>query len=397
VTYVRVGWPALAAVVLMLAPHEVWAVDGVKPRSLVIWGDDPCMTVVDRSVDPVVHLPYCISFEDPEPGEGLQAYEVADSRTHQFLATARSVDLVVPLPSWVTHADIDAYALLAVEHDPLFEAAMIDPEDVFETSTMWAGAWLRINGDDERRPAKFEVAAEGVDWNTASVPAGVYEIHGYTYEPPLNQYGPLRRNGVVKVVDGPDLAQSGPAVAFETIPGGIILYRNGATLLTGCVDAMEGTTLTAEWSPYGDVAWTPFAQDVEITGESFELELVAPEPLAGASGMLRVTARDPMGREYTSYLSTDLTVLAADNPGACNDSGSGFIQGPGCGDESDSSGGGEESSSSGSCHGPHETAPDDPSGCDGCRSSEPRDAVALVVAVLALVRRSRVTRATRRQ
>jgi hypothetical protein len=389
---------ARSIVLLSLAiwPAAASAGDGVKPRVLPIWPHEPCMIVVDRTAAPVLNLPYSIEQEDPPPGESLQSYEVADSRTHQFFAIARSVDAMSVLPSWVTQADLDAYALVATDHNPMWSADTIDADDVYETSTTWAGLWSRINADDDRRAITFAAAAMGVDWDTTAVALGTYEIHGLTWEPPLNIYA--RRGGVVKVTDGGDPAQYGPAIALDWIPEGIVLYRNASTLLGGCVDAMPGTTITGEWSRYGPVEWVAFAQDIEVTGDRFELELVAPEELAGDFGIVRVTATDPDDRSYTYYMEGDLAVLSVDDPSACGDTG-GFIGEPGCADGSGDSG---SAGSTGVGEGSTSTALDETEqerergcGCAGGRAPAP---VAAACVLLALAgRRRRVTAGSRRR
>src|SRR4030095_13848028 len=124
--------------------------------------------------------------------------------------------------------------------------------------------------------------------------------------------------------------QYGPAIAFD--PAEIILYKGGSTVMTGCVDAMAGTTVTASWAnsdPDLGMAWTDFATGVEVETGAIEIDFTAPDELTGYQGMIRIVATDPMDRSYTGFHTTLVTVLEAEDPGSCADTGS-FIGMPGC-------------------------------------------------------------------
>src|SRR5688572_6975345 len=95
---------ALVGVATVLAPLSVLAGNGAKPRTLVDWNDAPCMTLVDRSQDALVHLAYDVPNEDV----GVTPDEVEDSRTHQFFATCRTAVPLDILPSWITPTDVAA-------------------------------------------------------------------------------------------------------------------------------------------------------------------------------------------------------------------------------------------------------------------------------------------------
>lgn len=326
---------ALGAAVLGLWASPAAASNGTKPRIPVIWTDVACMTVVDRSAEANLHLTYMVSQDDTDP---LTPDEVDDSRTHQFFALCRDRDPQSFLPRWITQADIDRAAAVGAAPDG------IDPEDVFETSTEWADCWVRINGDDERVPISMAAAANGVDWDTSTAPAGVYVLEGYTWEPALNIWA--GRPGVVKVVDGPSLASSGPALSVSNTEE--VLNKNEPVTIEGCVSAMDGSTLTAYWGmAEPDVAWQPFIEDDPVSGDSFAVEFQPPEELTGESAMIRVDITDPMGRSYTSYMRELVIVLGTEGPGSCMDDGGGFIGGAGCGGSSSGDGTGSGSASSG--------------------------------------------------
>lgn len=376
---------------LGLLPAVAAASNGTKPRIPVDWTGAPCMTVVDRSADTVLHLPYAVSTDDVD----LTPDEVEDSRTHQFFAFCRARDPQTFLPRWITQSDIDRAAAVGAAPD------MIDPEDVFETSTEWEGCWYRINADDARVPITMAQAAMGMDWDTAAVPAGTYVVEGYTWEPALNIWS--MRPGVVKVVDDPDLASSGPALAIENTEE--VLNKNEPVSIHGCLSAMEGSTITAYWGrAEPEVSWVPFIEGEPVTGESFAVEFLPPEDLAGESAMIRVDVTDPMDRSYTHYMRELVIVLGTEGPGSCMDGG-GFIGGAGC----DGSSSGEGSGDSGAGSGTDETAGEgsgttgsgpvgqdggDTGGGEGCscrtqRSGAPVGAGLLLLALVGLRRRVR--------
>jgi len=318
---------------LLLAAPLAHAGNGTKPRIPVDWSGAPCMTIVDRSVTPELHIEYQIPQEDID----LTKDEVVDSRTHQFFALCRSHDPQSFLPRWITQDDIDRATL--VDAAP----PSIEPEDVFETSREWAGCWERINADDDRRPITEAAAAAGVNWDTTAAPAGTYVLEGYTWEPALNIWS--RRPGVVKVVDQPELSASGPALAVTNEEE--VINKNESVVLEGCVSAMEGSTITGYWGMADDeVDWQPFIEDDPVSGETFAVELSPPEELSGESVMVRIDVEDPMGRSYTNYMYELVIILGSDGPG-CSEGGGGFIGGAGCSDDtgSDDTGGSDDAAS----------------------------------------------------
>ncbi len=336
---------ALSAVAVALAPSMVHAGNGAHVRTLVEWGAPACMTLVDRSEDPIVHLQYSIEREDT----AVTLDEVADSRTHQFFATCRVAAPLDPLPMWITTADIDAAMTKSLLGNPVAAA------QILEGNPEWDGCWTRITADDERRPITFVEAEAGVDWDTSALERGAYTVHGYTYEPAVNVWA--QRPGVVKVHDGdPDAA--GPAAAFTTAEQS--LYRDGVAQLEGCVDAPEGTTFTAEWAFANEPTpeWTEVVADAPIDGEAFAFEFDPPDELVGGTAAMRATFTSPDGASYTTVMSQMIVVLEIDDPG-CADGG--FIDDP-CSESEGTAGTGTETSAM--------ERERDGSGC-ACASGEP--------------------------
>jgi hypothetical protein len=325
-----------------------------------------CMIVHDRNEGPL-NIPYRIPYEDTDVG----AEEAPQSRTHQFVAFCRPHPIEEALPSWLSTADV-----AATEATEGLPPEGIKPNEILELRDDWDGCWYRMNADADRRAITCEMAEEGVDWDTADVPAGAYTINGYVYEPIYNFW--ILRPGVVKLHDGdPDAV--GPAAAIST--GATSIHRNEVAMIEGCVDAMTGSTLTAYWSLYGEGTpdWVAFASDRPIAGSTFEIEFTPPKALFGKIAMLRVDIEDPRGRSYTAFMTEKIPIINADAPGSC---GGSFIGGSACddtgGESSTSAATGETSTSPpdatsssttslepGSSEGPRPPGQSEPGGC-GC-------------------------------
>lgn len=335
----RLILPATLMLAALVAPALARAGDGVEPRVPVEWQPEPaCMTVVDRTVDAKLSFNYTMLYESTE----VTADEVVDSRRHQFLGFCRGHSRQLPLPVWLTEVDIAAAAA-----KQLIDPAMVDPEDVFETSAEWKDCWFRITGDDERRPITFAEAMKPVVWDTSLLPAGAYVIAGYTWHPPFNTWS--ERSGVVKVMDDPDPAKNPPAMALSN--GEEIKFGDEVLTLTGCLDAMDGSTISGFWSlTTGDTLdWQMFASDVPVSGPDFQLDFIPPLESWGEQITMKVEVTDPMDRRFTAHLGTLATILPplADT-GGCQDGGSAFINDPGCGTSGDpTSGTGDSAASDG--------------------------------------------------
>ncbi len=334
-----------------LGANTAWAGNGLHPRTPVLFPPTECITIVDRSVDPILHVEYDIPYEDP--GEGPDAMmvwedEVEQSRTHQFFAFCRDHSRQEYLPEWTKLSD----AQEAVDNGLMPELPTED--NVFATSVEWEGCWHAINADEDRRPITWEMAAEGVYWDTSVVPAGTYAIRGYTFEPAFNFF--WRRAGVVKVVDDPNDETTAPALAINNgtdmgqmgmgEEGGIYVFRNEVLALEGCVDAMPGSTLSGYYAitEGGDLLpWKPFIMDAPLAdvsdGQTWNLDFEPPEETHGESIAIRVDVTDPMQRTYSGHAFWLVTVINSDAPVECEDTdsgdSSGFI-GPQC----ETSGGG---------------------------------------------------------
>ncbi len=285
---------ALAAGALAFAPRA-GAIDTLRKRITVDFGAVPCMTRIDRSVDPVVELSWSIDEEESYP---IPDDEVVGGRTHQLLAIARQD--AGALPTWVSQTDIDATAAVVTDF------GTPPPEDIWTQAPAWpSDSWTRVTPDDPRIEITFEAAAMGASWDTTGIPEGAWQLIGYTYDPPVNVSS--RREGLFKVVD--DDGDGPPALFIE--PKDVALTMEGRDLeLDACIDAAAGSSLSAY---IGEVV----GGGAEIEWEQVELSLdelpargdfpFAVQIPWGAGGQplrayrVRLDVEDPSGAVYTAY------------------------------------------------------------------------------------------------
>ncbi|NVB36633.1 MYXO-CTERM sorting domain-containing protein [Pseudenhygromyxa sp. WMMC2535] len=321
----------VAGVTLLGAPRLAQAGNETHPRTPVAWTEVPCMRVVDRSQSPLIAFDYTIPFEDTE----VTPDEVSDSRTHQFFAFCRDRHPEDILPGWITEADVTA-----ADAKGLGDLDSVDLElYVLENNAEWADCWSRITTDAQRRAITFAAASEPVAWDTMALPAGSYVVDGYTYEPWYNLWTP--RPGVFKIVDDPDPAASGPAAALTF--GEQAVGVGEAATLTGCVDAMAGSTMSLAWSKGGvgsDPTWAVFASELAAETGSFELAFEPPAEAAASSVMIRLEISDPMGRSWTAFGHDYIAVVDVGDSG-CEEGGS-FVSTPCDTETGEESGAGSE-------------------------------------------------------
>lgn len=291
------------AAALLLAPATTRAANGDLPRTPMIHRGERCMTVVDRSVDPVVHLDWTI----PSTDACLTADELPGSRTHQLVAFCHGDPVERLLPHWHTRAEADAAA--AVD---LTDVDPVPASDILDEHPDYAGCWSPIFPADERRAIVCSAARPGADWDTADLPAGAYLVRGYTFEPPLNTWSP--RHGIFKIVDGPDPADAAPAVGFAA-DDDLYLWRNQPLAVRLCVDAMPGSAVTLAYAPSeAEPTWTDFVVDEPVTGADMTLEFLPPDSVAGQRVTLRAEIRDPQDRRFVAFLQSVIKVETVEDP-----------------------------------------------------------------------------------
>ncbi|HEY0134382.1 MAG TPA: hypothetical protein VGB85_09890 [Nannocystis sp.] len=332
------GFALVAGLVVMSGTAR--AGNGIHPRTPVKWEPEPaCMTIVDRSVDAKLTFNYSIPYEDTRPDNAVD--EVEDSRRHQFIAFCHGHSVQQPLPVWLSMADVDAAKGVGI-----IDMGGVAAEDILELNPEWKDCFTRITADDARREILFAEANKPVVWDTTGLAAGAYIVSGYTWEPVFNIWSV--RPGVVKVVDDPDPAKNGPALAITN--RNEVKYGDEVLMLTGCVDAMDGSTITGYWSltDNADVLdWKPFAAGTPVSGDSFELPFMAPPEAVGGPVTIKIEITDPMDRKFTAHMLTlaDFLQGSAGESGDCSDTGN-FIGMPGC-EGSDDGGGTTGGDSSG--------------------------------------------------
>jgi MYXO-CTERM domain-containing protein len=307
---ILVGAALTVAHLWALSPRPAWAGDNGLPRTEVRHKGETCLTRVDRSVDPVVHLEYTIPLVDV----CLTEDEPADSRTHQFVAFCRDA-LPFTIPPWITWADVDS----SLAADPEIPEP-VTPEQVLEDSPAFADCWWPITSAAERRPITCEAARPGVDWDTSALAPGAYVVAGYTYMPWLNRWTP--RRGVYRVHDGdPDAAP--PAAALFTRM--VDVWHGQPIHLAACVDAPAGSTWKLEFAvapdaPEPELDWQPLLPIAPVDSSDFDITFDVPEEHAGVRLTVRLVVEDPEGRTIIAHMPAPGTVMMRKETGV---SGSG--------------------------------------------------------------------------
>jgi MYXO-CTERM domain-containing protein len=378
--------PAFAVgVVVALAPSPpAQAGNTVHPRTPVLWPDAPCIQTVDRSADPS----FAFNYEIPAEDTLLSADELEDSRRHQFIGFCRQWPAGRPPPRYITVADLQR----AIDKGYETVDTLDDPEFTLETSTTWAGCWVRITADDARRQISFAAAAEPVVWDTSTIDAGTWLVAGYTWEPPYNLWS--RAPWVLRVVDEP--APVDPVQAAVSIANtGDTVYGDETLELPICVDAIAGSTLSLEWAPSKPevLEWTS-VETLPLEGGPVELlvPFSPPEASLGLTIVLRAVATQDGGESYVGH-ALDPVIVFSGSPGdGDGDPGDGDGDGdPGDGDgdgETGTDGGSEEGGATDTGEGP---SVDGATRCsvDPGRGKVPWFAALLALASLARRRRSK--------
>ncbi len=275
------------------------AADGDLPRTPMIHLGEQCLTVIDRSKDPVVHLDYTIPVTDV----CLTNDEPSNSRTHQLIAFCRGTPPGPALPPWLTRAEAE---LLSDPAKPVPAKAVLDEHPDF------AGCWHPVLAASERREITCAAARPGIDWDTTGLPAGVYLVRGYTFQPPDSTWS--ARHGLFKVVDDADPSASAPAVSIANRD--TYLWLQQAVRLRLCVDAMPGATVELAFAERAETpTWQTIVSDLPVATGTVDYEFTPPETFSKTTLVIRATITDPLSRQTTAYMQGEIVVQAIPAPG----------------------------------------------------------------------------------
>lgn len=296
------GLLAVASVIAAAVPFDAAA----HPNTPVpMFGEVPCMTVVDKSTEPVVEFMYGI--DEPIGEIPPDNTKLEDNHTLQFFALKRAFPGTTP--NWIGDYDLDRVEALGIV-DP----AQLLPEHVLEwTPELQADEWERIVPDDARLPLT-PVASATIAWDTSASDSGAYLVYGYSWEPPVNLWTP--RFGAVRVLeDGSDPASGGPAV-FLSVDLGATVTAGDDYLVRGCYDAAPGSELVLRWAarvPNAEWVWNEFGR---LDVEAGELEVVLPTTadLAQQTLAIRADIVDPQGRSSLAMAPVGVDVRPAAPP-----------------------------------------------------------------------------------
>ena len=296
------------------------------PASPPLWDPGPCIVVVDRDAQASVQFAYRLEMDDTMLTTG--DIDLPDAMTHQFFAFRGAIIFegfapevwsfepngpnVVPLPLWITRGDIERAQKRSDETALGYDLSEVTPEKTLETMSALSDRWVRITGDDARRPITLDQALLGVDWNVRDAEPGLYALAGYIFSPPYN--GWEVRQGLVKVKDAAD---DPPAAVVGRVQES--LFTGQGRKVRTCLDVPAGTRMRtyARVEKEPGAEWVEWGREEEVaTGEEERCFLPADSALAGS---LRLRFDLTRGGETRSFYSPDtLLVLGGEAP--CSES-----------------------------------------------------------------------------
>jgi len=297
---------ASAAGALLWSPSAS-ALDPERQRLLVDFGQVPWMQCIVRSEATALDFSWSIDEEETYP---IPADEVVGGRRHQILAINRQS--ILELPSWLSQADIDDTAAV------IEGFGNVEAKYIWDQSPSWpSGSWLRVTPDAQRVEITHAAAEQGASFETSGISTGVYQLLGYTYDPPVNVTS--RAEGLLKVVDTAN--EAGAPALFVHAAQQAVFTEGEHLRLAACIDAAPDTSLRAylgEVELGAEPNWEPVDLDATAVPErgEFDLELDIPYGWGGQplrKVLLRVDAVDPEGATYTAYSSRFFEIAADPN------------------------------------------------------------------------------------
>lgn len=270
---------------LSLLAGVAHASNGVGQRTPPIFPRAECITSIDRSVDPVLHLDIGLARTD----DILTVDEPPDSRRFQFFAFCEDEHPeLLDLPNWVAQQDIDTSLELGLIDAP-------PPAEDVLASSGWAACAFPMNPADARIPITCEATEPGLDFDTSQLEAGNYVVRGYTYEPALNLWS--TRRGVVSVHDG----TPPPAVGLMTpLFDGRQVRLGDPFAIEGCTAGPAGMPVELQWASLlqlgGDddeAQWRTFAT-LDAADGAFTVPFDPPQEAVNQVVLVRAVV-DPSG------------------------------------------------------------------------------------------------------
>lgn len=297
-----------------------------------IFGNEPCVSVLDGSSTELWSSPYMVAYDDTQLEDG--DIRLPDAKTHQFfalrgavVASATGFELVpfepageqaaedrIPLPLWINAHDVERAAASVEGSGTTFMASEVPPDLILDSQAALAGRALRVDADDARRPITHASAERGITFAPASLPAGVYTIAAYIFSPPYNGWAP--KPGLINVVSAEHHA---PAAELQSIAGVVRSFQGRR--VRACTDAPEGTTVRGSFRfiERPELGWQEWLAEQPLPSAG-DIEHCFKVPAAQLAGSLRIRLelRAPDGTITAAYSPDTLTTFAG--TGACEPS-----------------------------------------------------------------------------
>jgi hypothetical protein len=290
-----------------------------------IYGEDPCITVVDAHAAELWSIPYMVAYDDTLLEDG--DIRLPDAKTHQFFALRGDVlmsptgfELVpfessgdsapeqrVVLPLWINQSDVDRAAAAVEGSGTTFVATDVPSAAILDMQPALVERALRIDPDDARRPITSGSAERGITFAPAAWPPGLYTIAAYIFSPPFNGWAP--KPGVVNIMSA---EQHAPAAILWPVAAVVRSFQGRR--VHACIDAPQGTTVRGTFRVHErpELGWQEWLAEEPLPNGTEVLERCfhTPDPQLTGSFRLRLELRAPDGSLIATHSPDTLTALS---------------------------------------------------------------------------------------
>ena len=250
----------------------------------------PCITVVDRSVTPIVEVEY-----DYDPIDLEVAYA---GQTLRLIAVSEPLQR---FPKWATVADWELARDTFADAPECLSLDPPDPSDVLELAPDWEGKHWFLT---EQVPTTQEQASLGFQIDTSVLPEGNYFVYAYAFVGLFNEY--FRIPTVWKVMDSEASAEAlPPTVSIEFQPLDSDFYLPGQQYsLAGCSHGGTGTVVDLTWTSEdyqtGASAGSGSIARCLPGNEEFSVPFILPQETALSTVTISGLASDAEGRSSSA-------------------------------------------------------------------------------------------------
>ncbi len=285
----RIASPIAAATTLVAAPLAARASNCAATPVGVDFESADCITVVDKTAAPTVHIAYS------HPPEQLAMIQPGWEQSLHFYAFSARPSV---LPLWLSQAQVDDATTLFMGSD--CEVGVVPDEQILEKNQDLAGTWYAL-GDP--LPVTADQATAGFDFDTSQLPDGTYLLYAYVDAGRFNAWFPFP--GAFKIVSGPDPDAAPPSLYIVDLGFGTTYYPSQRYQVKVCTNAPAGSTLDLSWQTSVLPGEEPMEGLVAACYPASEpvinIPFVWPQSVAEAQVRFFGRIEDPMGRSHETF------------------------------------------------------------------------------------------------